>query len=358
MLLPDISAIMKRITKKYSKVVEKHAMSYTIIIMTSITKQELIITRGISGSGKSTKAKAWVAEDPTSRRRVNRDNLRMSVYGAYVLEADTVPDGLNVAQKENYITEIQANAVRNFLRAGYSVIIDDTNLLGPVVRGWYSLAKEFNAKFTVMDVEVSLEEALKNNMKRASLGGRDVPTYVIERQFKRHTCSPSGKLNKVPPLETDSGKKISVSKYVADETKAKAWIFDVDGTLTVAGGRNIYDETLVYNDAPNWPVVNLAKTLIESGAQVIVTSARSEFCRTDTERWLREVAEIDFTALFLRTVEEQQDKIKDSVVKLRLFDTYIRDEYNIQGVFDDRDAVVALWRDLGLFCAQVNYGNF
>jgi predicted kinase len=333
-------------------------MSYTVIIMTITIRQELILTRGVSGSGKSTRAKAWVAEDPANRRRVNRDNLRMSVYGAYVLEADTVPDGLNVSQKENYISEIQTNSVRNFLRAGYSVIIDDTNLMGKVVRGWYSIAKEFDAKFTVMDVEVTLDEALKNNAKRASLGGRDVPTHVIERQFTRHTCNTSGKLNKLPPLMTDTGTKVSGSKYVADESKPKAWIFDVDGTLTVAGGRNIYDETLVLNDVPNWPVVNLAKTLIESGAQVIVTSARSEFCRTDTERWLREVAGIDFTALFLRTVEEQKDKIKDSVVKLRLFDTYIRNDYNIQGVFDDRDAVVALWRDLGLFCAQVNYGNF
>ena len=322
------------------------------------TQQELVITRGISGSGKSTKAKAWVAEDPTRRRRVNRDNLRMAVYGSYVLEPDNVDGGLSTAQKENYITEIQANAVRNFLRAGFSVIIDDTNLLGKIVRGWYDLAVEFNATFSVMDVEIALADALKNNAKRALAGGRDVPAHVIERQFKKHTCNPSGKLNKLPPLETEAGKKVSVSKYVEDESKPKAWIFDVDGTLTVAGGRNIYDETLVFNDKPNWPVVNLARTLVESGAHVIITSARSEFCRTDTERWLREVAGIDYTALFLRTIEEQQDKIKDNVVKLRLFNTYIRNEYNIQGVFDDRDAVVALWRDLGLFCAQVNYGDF
>lgn len=326
--------------------------------MNNATKQELIITRGISGSGKSTKAKEWVAEDPANRRRVNRDKLRMSVYGAYVLESDDVDGGLSAGQKESYITEIQANAARNFLRAGYSVIIDDTNLMGPFVRFWYSIAKEFDVTFTVMNVEVSLEEALKNNAKRASMGGREVPEFVIERQFTKYTVSAAGKLNPLPPLETTAGKKLSIDKYVADETKPKAWIFDVDGTLTVTGGRNIYDETLVYNDTPNWPVVNLAKTLIATGAEVIVTSARSEFCRTDTERWLREVAGIDFSALFLRTVEEQKDKVKDSAVKLRLFDTYIRDEYNIQGVFDDRDAVVALWRDLGLFCAQVNYGNF
>ena len=322
------------------------------------TTQELVITRGISGSGKSTKAKAWVAEDPANRRRVNRDNLRMAVFGEYVLGADSTPGGMSAAQKESHITGIQNSAVRNLLRAGYSVIVDDTNLKGKVVRGWYSIAEEFGAEFAVMDVEVSLADALRNNAKRASLGGRDVPAHVIENQFKRHTISASGKLNKLPPLETTVVQQPALSKYVADLSKPRAWIFDMDGTLTVAGGRNIYDETLVYNDEPNWPVVNLAKMLIAAGDKVIVTSARSEFCRKDTERWLREVAGIDFTALFLRTVEEQQNKVKDNVVKLRLFDTFIRNEYNILGVFDDRDSVVALWRELGLFCAQVNYGNF
>lgn len=48
---------------------------------------------------------------------------------------------------------------------------------------------------------------------------------------------------------------------------------------------------------------------------------------------------------------------KDSIIKRRMFDK-IKDEYNILGVFDDRDQVVAMWRYLGLTCFQVDYGDF
>lgn len=46
-------------------------------------------------------------------------------------------------------------------------------------------------------------------------------------------------------------------------------------------------------------------------------------------------------------------------VKRELFDKYVRDRYNIVGVFDDRDQVVHMWRkQLGLTVLQVDYGNF
>ena len=36
----------------------------------------LVITRGLPGSGKTTYARAWVAEDREHRARVNRDDIR------------------------------------------------------------------------------------------------------------------------------------------------------------------------------------------------------------------------------------------------------------------------------------------
>ena len=38
--------------------------------------KKLILTRGIPGSGKSTWAKAWVAENPERRVRLNWDDMR------------------------------------------------------------------------------------------------------------------------------------------------------------------------------------------------------------------------------------------------------------------------------------------
>jgi len=36
----------------------------------------LIVTRGLPGSGKTTAATAWVAEEPLRRARVERDEIR------------------------------------------------------------------------------------------------------------------------------------------------------------------------------------------------------------------------------------------------------------------------------------------
>jgi hypothetical protein len=42
---------------------------------------KLVITRGLPGCGKTTRARAWVAEDPSRRVRVNRDDLRTMLSG-------------------------------------------------------------------------------------------------------------------------------------------------------------------------------------------------------------------------------------------------------------------------------------
>ena len=36
---------------------------------------KIILTQGIQGSGKTTWAKAWVAEDPEHRIRINNDDI-------------------------------------------------------------------------------------------------------------------------------------------------------------------------------------------------------------------------------------------------------------------------------------------
>ena len=52
------------------------------------------------------------------------------------------------------------------------------------------------------------------------------------------------------------------------------------------------------------------------------------------------------------------DNRNDAIVKNEIFDTYIRDKWNVVCVLDDRDRVVKRWRELGLACFQVNYGAF
>jgi hypothetical protein len=52
------------------------------------------------------------------------------------------------------------------------------------------------------------------------------------------------------------------------------------------------------------------------------------------------------------------DSRKDSIVKAELFWEHVAPHWNVRGVIDDRDQVVAMWRALGLMCAQVAPGDF
>jgi len=48
----------------------------------------------------------------------------------------------------------------------------------------------------------------------------------------------------------------------------------------------------------------------------------------------------------------------DAIIKKRLFDENIRDDYDVRFVLDDRNRVVDMWREIGLTCLQVDYGDF
>lgn len=148
----------------------------------------LLITRGISNSGKSTWAKTWLAADPVNRRRVNRDTIREAGF--------TVAE--YTAEQEEIVTAFQQAAIRSLLRSGKSVIVDDTNLYDPFVRTLYDLAVECGAKFDHKDFNITLEAAISNSHKRTAAGGLMVGEEVITRMFERNTVD--GKLRPFPKM--------------------------------------------------------------------------------------------------------------------------------------------------------------
>ena len=59
--------------------------------------------------------------------------------------------------------------------------------------------------------------------------------------------------------------------------------------------------------------------------------------------------------IFMR---KEGDSRNDGIIKTEIFDEHIKDKFYVCAVFDDRDRVVKAWRDIGLLCLQVNYGDF
>ena len=98
----------------------------------------LFYTVGLPASGKSTWAKAWQAEHPTTRTRANRDDLRAMLHGSKW-------SGNN----EKQVVAIQNAIIADSLSRGRDVVviglgagrIDVGGLIQPCLRGHHDLAK-------------------------------------------------------------------------------------------------------------------------------------------------------------------------------------------------------------------------
>lgn len=138
-----------------------------------------------------------------------------------------------------------------------------------------------------------------------------------------------------------------------------AIIVDVDGTVALNNGRSPYDWSRVSEDLPNKPVIAVVEAMARTGVKVIFCSGRSEECRPDTEKWLAEhlsgIGCVGWGGLFMRKAGDYR---QDFIVKAEILEREILPNYNVVVVFDDRDSVVKMWRQLGLTCLQVAPGKF
>lgn len=294
---------------------------------------ELILTRGIPASGKTSWSLAWVAEAPDGRVRVNRDDLRRMLHG--------VSHGLTYAQ-EKQITATQVAIVKGALAKGQSVVVDDTNLRSKFVREWMKIHP-----VTFQDFEVALHEARLRDMFRTHPVGTD----VIDMFWTRFTKN--GKLP--PPPKPDPPTPNVGATYTPDLFLDQAFCVDIDGTLAhiPEGGRSPYDGSRVHEDILDIPVASMVAHLGET-YHIIIVTGRSEEYRAVTEKWLQDHF-VNYDELYMRPAG---DRRKDHIVKLEIFDEHLRDRYNVLGVFDDRNRVVEGWRSIGLKVYQVADGDF
>jgi hydroxymethylpyrimidine pyrophosphatase-like HAD family hydrolase len=140
--------------------------------------------------------------------------------------------------------------------------------------------------------------------------------------------------------------------------KKKAIICDLDGTLAIIDHRNPYDASTAMDDILNDPVANVIRVYANQQdipVSLILLSGREDKYRKVTEQWLNKHSITHYDGLYMR---KSGDRRKDSIIKKELYDRYIKDTYDIIFVLDDRDQVVKMWREIGLTCFQVNYGDF
>lgn len=307
---------------------------------------KLILTRGVPASGKSTWAKAWVAEDPENRLRVNRDNLRWTLG---------IKEGVGTFEQENEVSHWEKAMARRALQSGKDVVVDATNLRAKRVKEWLWLASDENVSVEFEDFPVTYEVARRRDIERKQRGERFVGQEVIKEKFFDKFIGKDGSLPPIPEITASELPTGSYRPYTHTQHLPRAIIVDIDGTTAHMSGRSPYDPSLYHTDEPDV----VLRDLIDAyegvhGIWVIYVSGRNEDYREVTEKWLDD-------HLFYRDefyMRPSGDNRNDAIVKNELFEKYIAGRYNIDFVLDDRNRVVEMWRAKGLKVLQVADGNF
>ena len=291
---------------------------------------KVLALRGISGCGKSTyanelKAQGWAV--------VSRDAIRESIFKDYA------------SVDEDAVTVIQDASIDALLRAGRNVVIDDTNIRVKYLKRFAELAAKHNASFDIKQFDVDVNVAIGRVASRATAGGRDVPEGVIRKQAQGLKAA-KVKMDELFVPEFES--------YVRPEDRPLAILVDIDGTLAHNDGhRSFYDYTKVYDDKVKDEIAEIVNRFYPTH-QVIIMSGRDDSSQEETARWLQD-NEINFDEIHMRKTGDQR---KDSIVKIELFDEFVRYNWAVDFVLDDRQQVVDAWRSIGLTCLQVAPGDF
>lgn len=137
----------------------------------------------------------------------------------------------------------------------------------------------------------------------------------------------------------------------------EVYIFDIDGTLADhAGIRGPFEEHKVYEDNVIESVASVLRCLVSCYYPIIFVSGRTEECRVDTMRWLKNKVfngEDRYIMLYMR---QKGDHRNDAIVKKEIYEKFILPQYTIKGVFDDRMRVCRMLYENNIFCFNVNQG--
>lgn len=275
-------------------------------------------TYGLPGSGKSTLAREFIKKSSRTIIRVNRDDLRMSLFGSYW--------GKGV--KENVVTNVQHDLIRGALSRGYDVFSDDTNLSPQALNGLADIAAEFDAELVRHDLsDIAPWTCIENDRKRERQVGPKVIWDMWERYLK--------------------------PAHPGDPSLPHAILVDVDGTLAHHDDkRSPFDWDRVGEDRVDQMVAEAVR-LFGQNYLILIVSGRDAVCRPQTEQWLID-NDIPFSALLMRP---EGDTRKDSIVKLEILER-IKKNYFPALCIDDRQQVVDAYRHAGLPVWQVARGDF
>ena len=296
--------------------------------------KKLIICRGIPGSGKSTWAHAWVAESPTTRVRLNNDDIRR-MFGPYW-----------IPEREKLVHDTKYHTALNAMARGFDIVVDNMNLNPKEIEFWNDVVKGFNNiqdgyNYTVEFKDffnVSLEECLERDKRRSNPVGEK----SIREIWKRYKHF----------IQTTNVERYVDNLVKDDPAKPYCLVVDMDSTLCFnTNKRPWFGEGAaegMMKDIPNLGVLRLVESW--SGYLVIATGRDTSQAEV-TKKWLNKHG-IFPDEYYFRT---EGDYRKGVEVKKEQIER-IAEKYNISAIIDDCQPIVNMYRSMGYTVLQPNTG--
>lgn len=284
------------------------------------------ITVGLPASGKSTWARNKVRELGIPEFRiVNNDSIRNEIYeerGNREWNKDV----------ENTVRRLREGMITAFSKVEWDIIVDNTHMNRNTLDKTVELCKSLGYEVELVDFTmVPVNECIRRDSLRT--GHERVGEEVIRKMWKKYKEGrerrplPNFKPNKLP----------------------ECIICDLDGTLFDPKDRNPYDESKVLSDDVRLHVLSTITALTHRyGFMVFFFTGRSENCISDTKKALDLTCGFS-TLNYTLVMRGKEDKRRDSEVKREMYETHIKDKYNVFAVFDDRPQVIReCWQPLNL----------
>lgn len=315
--------------------------------MTTIT-----FTVGPPGAGKSRWTHAEVARRGLHDvQRVNLDDFMTMISGRAYGELSA--NDLKLAKR------MLVNAIRTIVESGRDVIVDNTHLstrFPNLVRDELGDQHEYAIKdFTVVPLQDCIDQdAVRTRLNPAGHVGEETVRglWAKGQSLQKRMGGPG-----LPRWSAELNRSDGIKPYEPDRTKPRAVIVDIDGTLALSTSRSPYDTSRYHADELEHRLAQLIDSLTTAREpyQIVVMTGREEGFRDVCVEWLHQ-HRVAWDELYMRPSD--QPYVRDSIVKMELFDRHVRDRFNVIAAFDDRDRVVRLWRRLGLLTLQVAFGDF
>lgn len=301
---------------------------------------KILVTIGISGSGKSTWAHQLWQTQPFMYTIINRDKIRELIFGYTEGGIAEYYNNEKLGKYEKEVTKLQNVLINEALASGKTPIVDATHLNVKYLQEF----KFWNVPVEFVWFNVDPKTAAKRTMGRE----RSVDHRIIFNQYEQ-IQSLKRKVKDAPELLD-----MTTVKLRCNPDLPNCVLVDIDGTLAHMNLRLPYDWHRVGEDTVDVATASLVRDLKSAGnTKIIICTGRDAVCLPETEQWLAD-NKIPYDGIFIRPEKDQRP---DWVVKEEMW-RKITQVYNIEYLIDDRLQVVRRARALGLKVMNVEYNNF